>query len=634
MNSKRILRGSALGLLGALLALPVAATPAANVISTYGKGKATAPRKGNPAAPAATMKPTVADAEKFMADAEARLKELSIEAGRASWVQSTFITYDTQILAAKANDRLIAATTELAAGAQRFAGLKLPPALARKMMLLKVGLTLPAPSDAKKRDELTRIAASMEAAYGAGKWCPPGKSGDDCRDLEQLSKTLAESRDPAQLQEAWVGWHTISPPMRKDFVRYVELANEGARELGFKDLGAMWRSKYDMPPDAFAAEVDRLWGQVKPFYTALHCYVRTKLNQKYGDAVQPKTGPIRADLLGNMWSQEWGNVYDVVAPTGMPDTSVDVTKLLADKKVDAKGMVKIGERFYTSLGFAPLPATFWERSMLTKPRDRDVVCHASAWSIDFENDLRVKMCIEPTGEHFVTIHHELGHNFYQRAYDQQPFLFQDSANDGFHEAIGDTIALSVTPEYLQRIGLLDKVPPATSDIPQLLRMAMDKIAFLPFGLLVDQWRWKVFSGEIQPADYNKSWWELRTKYQGIMPPVARSEADFDAAAKYHVAANVPYTRYFLARLLQFQFQRSLCKIAGNTGPLHRCSIYESKEAGKRLDEMLSMGLSRPWPEALAALTGDQQMDATAIQDYFAPLKTWLDEQNQGQQCGW
>jgi peptidyl-dipeptidase A len=590
---------------------------------------------------AAERAPTAQEAESFMAAAEQRLLELNVEAARAGWLQANFITVDSQLLAAAANDRVIAATTELAQQAQRFAGLELPPELARKMKLLKVSLTLPAPAEPSKRGELTRIAAAMEAAYGAGKWCPEGKSAaEDCEDIEELTEVLAESREPAKLQEAWTHWHSISPPIKKDFVRYVELANEGARELGFADLGAMWRSKYDMPPDAFAAEVDRLWGQVKPFYDSLHCYVRAQLNRQYGDAVQPKTGPIRADLLGNMWAQEWGNVYDLVAASfdGGAASAVDVTKLLEAKKVDAAGMVRIGERFYTSLGLEPLPPTFWERSLFTKPRDRDVVCHASAWSLDYEDDLRIKMCIDTTGEDFVTIHHELGHNYYQRAYNEQPFLFQDSANDGFHEAIGDTVALSVTPEYLQEIDLLAKVPPAGDDTPQLLRMALDKIAFLPFGLLIDQWRWKVFSGEIPPERYNAAWWELREKYQGVAPPVARSEADFDPGAKYHIPANVPYTRYFLARILQFQFQRALCRIAGDDpakgAPLHRCSIYGSKEAGRRLDEMLAMGSSRPWPEALRALTGETKMDATAIQDYFAPLKSWLDRENAGRQCGW
>jgi peptidyl-dipeptidase A len=421
--------------------------------------------------------------------------------------------------------------------------------------------------------------------------------------------------------------------MRKDFVRYVELANKGARELGFKDNGAMWRSKYDMPPDDFARELDRLWEQVRPLYLQLHAYVRAKLREKYGDQVVPANGPIPAHLLGNMWAQSWENIYPLVAPPNA-DPGYDLTEILTTRNTDAKQMVRYGESFFTSLGFAPLPETFWEHSLFVKPRDREVVCHASAWDVDFVNDLRVKMCIDITGEYFSTIHHELGHNFYQRAYNQQPLLFRDSANDGFHEAVGDTIALSVTPEYLVKVGLLDKAPDPSKDIGLLLNKALEKIAFLPFGILIDQWRWKVFSGEVSPEKYNQAWWDLRLRYQGVAPPGPRSEEDFDPGAKYHVAANVPYLRYFLADILQFQFHRALAKTAGCTGPLHRCSIYRNKEAGRRLNAMLEMGQSRPWPDALEALTGQRQMDATAIRDYFAPLEKWLEEQNRGKPVGW
>jgi peptidyl-dipeptidase A len=243
------------------------------------------------------------------------------------------------------------------------------------------------------------------------------------------------------------------------------------------------------------------------------------------------------------------------------------------------------------------------------------------------------MCIQVRGEDFVTVHHELGHNMYQRAYEHQPFLFKNGANDGFHEAIGDSIALAITPEYLNKVGLLATIP-QSDDTGYLLRMALDKVAFLPFGLLIDQWRWKVFSGEIKPADYNAAWWEMREKYQGISPPVARSEADFDPGAKYHVPANVPYTRYFLARVLQFQFYRAMCREAGFTGPLYRCSFYGNKAAGAKLNAMLEMGQSKPWPAALYVLTGERQMDAGAMMEYFAPLKQWLDEQNKGKQVGW
>ncbi|MEP6993424.1 MAG: M2 family metallopeptidase [Acidobacteriota bacterium] len=578
---------------------------------------------------AAPKSPTAEEAKNFAEDAEQHLLKLWVDQGRADWIKSTYITDDTETLSAQFADKSIAAGVAYAKQATRFDKVKLSEETARKLKLLKLSLTLAAPADPAESAELTRIAAAMEGTYGKGKYCP---EKDHCLDLEDLSKIMATSRDARQLLDAWTGWHGIARPIKKDFVRYVQLANKGARELGFSDTGAMWRSKYDMTPDQFAAELDRLWDQVRPLYVSLHAYVRWKLREKYGDIV-PAQGPIPAHLLGNMWAQTWDNVYPLVAPADA-DPGYDLTQILKSRKTDPVQMVKYGEGFFTSLGFDPLPKTFWERSMLTKPRDREVVCHASAWDIDFLDDLRIKMCIDITGEDFVTIHHELGHNFYQRAYDKQPPLFRDSANDGFHEAIGDTIALSVTPEYLVKLGFLEKTPDTSKDIGLLLGKALEKISFLPFGLLIDQWRWKVFSGEVTPENYNKAWWELRRKYQGVAPPSARTEEDFDPAAKYHVSANVPYTRYFLADILQFQFHRALAKDSGCTGPLNRCSIYGNKEAGKKLNAMLSMGQSRPWPDALEALTGQRQMDATAIRDYFAPLQKWLDEQNKGKPVGW
>jgi peptidyl-dipeptidase A len=581
--------------------------------------------------------PTVAEARELVDQAEAHLLDLAVEAERAGWVQATYITYDTQILAAQAQEKLINALVDYATRAARFDGLDLPYDVARKLEILKTGITMPAPPDPEKAAELTRIASYLEGAYGAGKYCPPSgdgaAEGEDCYDLGELEKILAESRDPEELLEAWTGWRTVSVPMREPYRRFVELMNEGARYLGYSDAGALWRSAYDMPPEEFAREVDRLWSQVEPLYDALHCYVRAKLVEQYGPELVPPEGMIPAHLLGNMWTQDWRNVFPLVAPeTGGP--VYDLTSILQEKGFDAHEMVRSGERFFTSLGFASLPETFWERSLFTKPRDRDVVCHASAWDVDEVDDLRIKMCIDVDEEDFVTIHHELGHNFYQRAYNQQPLLFRDSANDGFHEALGDAIALSVTPAYLVQIGLLDEEPGPESDVGLLLQRALDKVAFLPFGLIVDQWRWKVFSGEISPAEYNRGWWDLRAKYQGISPPVARSEEQFDPGAKYHVPSNTPYARYFLAYILQFQFHRALCEAAGYEGPLHRCSIFGNREAGRRLQQMLEMGKSRPWPDALEVLTGGRQMDATAILDYFAPLKEWLDEQNRGRTCGW
>jgi peptidyl-dipeptidase A len=568
---------------------------------------------------------TKEEAEKFLADAEKRLLDLNIKSSRADWVKSTFVTDDTESIAAQANEVLIGATTELAEQARRYEALDLSPDDKRKLKLLKLALTLPAPKDPAERAELTKIAASMEGDYGKGKYCPDNDQSK-CMSLPQLEERMANSRDPEELKRVWVGWHQIAVPIKKDYVRFVELSNKGAKEMGFKDTGAMWRSKYDMEPDAFAAEMERLWQQVKPLYDSLYTYTRRKLSEKYGKDIVPEDKPIPAHLLGNMWAQTWSNVYPLLAPANA-DRGYDLGATLKARNTDAKQMVRYGEGFFTSLGFEQLPQTFWERSMLTKPADREVVCHASAWDIDFEKDVRLKMCIQINEEDFSVVHHELGHNYYQMAYAGQPFLFRDSANDGFHEAIGDTMALSVTPQYLKQLGLIDKVPDQSADIGFLLNRALDKVAFLPFGYLVDQWRWKVFSGEIGPNDYNKAWWDLREKYQGVTAPVPRTEQDFDPGAKYHVPANTPYARYFLAAILQFQFHRALCREAGFNGPLYQCSIYGNKKAGEKLKAMLAMGQSKPWPEALKALTGEDKMDATAIIDYFAPLKQWLDDQN-------
>ncbi len=579
---------------------------------------------------AQTRKPTVAEAEQFMNHAEAKLADLGTKGNQANWIHENFITDDSEAIAAAVNDEQTAVTTELVEQAKRFDGIKLPSDLARKFLLLKLQLVAPAPKDPKLRKELTQIAVSLDSDYGKGKFIDSTGKTFDINDVENF---MAENHDPGRLKEVWLGWHSIGAPMRPRYARFVDLSNQGARELGFKDTGVLWRAGYDMPPEQFSADVDRLWEQVRPLYLSLFTYVRARLSQKYGPQVVAPDGPLPAHLLGNPWAQTWGNIFPLL---GLPENSrgYDLTELLRAKKLDAHGMVKYGENFYTSLGFDPLPKTFWERSLFTKPADREVVCPASAWDIDNKDDIRIKMCIQIKDEDFVTIHHELGHNFYQRAYKNQPFLFLNGANDGFHEAIGDTIALAITPEYLKKIGLLETIPPAEADIPLLLRQALDKVAFLPFGLTIDKWRWQVFSGEIKPGDYNKAWWDLRLKYQGIVPPVERSETDFDPGAKYHVPANVPYMRYFLADIYEFQFYRSLCRESGYKGPLNRCTFFGSKEAGAKFNKMLEMGQSKPWPDAMEVLTGQREGDASAIIEYFAPLKKWLDEQNKGMKAGW
>jgi peptidyl-dipeptidase A len=577
------------------------------------------------------METIATDPHQFLERAEARLLALSIETQKADWVYATYITEDSEALAARANSRLIAATVDLAKQSTRYPPSEFSPVDARKAKLLRLALPLVAPSDPSESEELTRRVAAMQSTFSKGRYVPRGST--EPVDLQGLSRLLQESRDPAVLEDAWSGWHRVGRAMRPDFTRFVELANRGSRELGFADLGAMWRSKYDMDAEAFAKEVARLWEEVRPLYTALHRYARGRLVEVYGPDRVPERGPIPIYLLGNMWGQSWDGIYPLLAPR--PDgADLDLTRSLVERQTTPVDMVRFAERFFVSLGFEPLPTSFWERSMLVRPRDREVVCHASAWDIDFEDDLRIKMCIEITDEDFRTIHHELGHNYYQRACARQPFLFRDSAHDGFHEAVGDTIALSVTPEYLVKAGLLTHAPEPDQDTGLLLRRALEKVAFLPFGLVVDRWRWEVFSGAIGPDEYNRSWWEMRRQYQGVAPPPGRDEKEFDPGAKYHVPANVPYMRYFLAHILQFQFHRALARALGASAPLHRFSVYGSEEAGRRLRAMLEMGQSREWPDALEALTGERRMDARGLLEYFEPLRRWLDQQYPDAPSGW
>jgi peptidyl-dipeptidase A len=585
---------------------------------------------------AAAAAPTAQEAQAFVAQTDRELRALLLQRDRTQWVQMTYINDDTDALSSSGEEAAMEYIGRRIRQARRFEGLALPEETARQLMLLRLAGSAPAPSDPKERAELAALLTSMTSLYGKGKHCPKrlGGTKTPCLSLHELSDVMAKSRTYDELLDAWEGWHAIARPIRAQFERYVALGNQGAREIGFEDMGQQWRYGYDMAPADFEAEVERLWQAVKPLYDELHCFVRARLRKHYGAERVPERGPIPAHLLGNMWAQEWGHVFDLVAPFPK-EPSFDVGKKLVAKKVDAVQMVKLGERFFTSLGLPALPPSFWERSLFTKPRDRDVVCHASAWDVGSMNDLRIKMCIKPTEEDLVTIHHELGHVYYYSQYYTLPILFQAGANDGFHEGIGDTLALSVTPRYLKELGLADaEASNERARVNLLMKEALEKVAFLPFGLLIDKWRWDVFAGRIAPDRYNAAWWELRRRYQGVAPAVARSDKDFDPGAKYHVPANTPYTRYFLARILQFQFHRALCKAAGHTGPLDACSIYGNRAAGEKLRAMLRLGASKPWPAALEVLSGERGMDPSAMAEYFAPLRAYLQEQNKGLACGW
>ncbi|MBP6014774.1 MAG: M2 family metallopeptidase [Alphaproteobacteria bacterium] len=609
---------------------------------------------------APTGKGTAAEADKFVAELNDDIRKMTPYMSAANWLQATYITDDSQMIAAKANEELLNWQARRVEESKRFTGVEgMGADTARAIMLLK-NVSAPAPSDAALQGELAKILSKMEANYGSGKWC---RAENDCLILDDIEKIIDDpNQTPEARATAWKGWQETARPIRKDYQRFVEIVNQGAKEMGFADAGEVWRGGYDMKPDEFAAETERLWGQVKPLYNELHCHVRAKLNAKYGDAVVSKDGKIPSHLLGNMWAQQWSNIYPLLEPhKGV--ASLDVTSALkkqreqifadlrktnkattpleiadlsqkADAAMSVK-MTKTAEDFYVSLGMPKLPDSFWTKSMLTRPRDRDVVCHASAWDMNMAGDVRIKQCIVPTEDQLTTIHHELGHIYYDLMYNPLPPMFQGGAHDGFHEAIGDTVTLSLTPAHLNKIGLIPaQKPDPKAVVNSQMKWALDKIVFLPWGKLVDQWRWKVFAGEIAPDQYNAGWWKLREEYQGVTAPVARSEEDFDPGAKYHIPGNTPYTRYFLAFVLQFQFQKALCDASGFKGPLHECNVYGNKEAGAKFMAMLQAGASKPWPETLEKLTGGKQMDGSALIEYFQPLMGYLKEQNQGQTCGW
>ncbi|MEL1265246.1 M2 family metallopeptidase [Pseudoxanthomonas putridarboris] len=638
-----------------LLALAVGACVA--ILAACKKDETTADSAATPAIPQGET------ADEFIARVNDESRKMYPELTAAQWLSSTYINDDSELLAAKGNERYLTQLNSWIEQAKKFEGQRMSPETARAIQLLKLATAMPAPKDPAKLAELTGIAAKMEGAYGRGSYCKGEGAARQCRQLGELEDVLRSSRDYEAQLDAWQGWHTIAQPMRKDYTRFVELVNEGAKEMGYADTGEMWRSGYDMTPAEIAVETDRLWDQVKPLYEQLHCYTRTKLQATYGVEKGQVNGLLPAHLMGNMWQQDWGNLWDMLEPyKGAGDLDItaalekqyqadyqaalakagpnpDAGKLFqAEREAQlqvARQMTERAQDFYLSLGMPRLPDSYWSRTQFIKPLDRDVVCHASAWDMNYAGDVRTKMCIKPNEEDFFTIYHELGHVYYYLAYNKLPPLFQNGAHDGFHEAIGDTMELAMTPAYLKSIGLVGEQRQSNEAlINAQMRTALAKVSFMPFGLMIDRWRWGVFDGSIKPADYNRTWWELKARYQGVAPATARGEDFFDPGAKYHVPGNTPYTRYFLSHVLQFQFYKGLCDAAGYKGPLYECSFYGNKVAGQKFWAMLEKGASQPWQSTLKELTGTEKMDASAVLEYFAPLQDWLKQQNEGQTCGW
>ncbi|KAM3960983.1 angiotensin-converting enzyme isoform 1-T1 [Aphomia sociella] len=498
------------------------------------------------------------------------------------------------------------------------------------------------PEDLNQR--LLQAVSNMQTIYAKATICDyKDRNKCDLHVEPDVTNIFANSEDPEELKYTWLEWHKAAgAPSRGNFTEYVQMDNEAAKLNGYDSVAEWWLSEYeaDDSEDQFAS----LWSQIKPLYQQIHAYVRRQLRLKYGEDIVSAKGPIPAHLLGNIWAQTWGNVEKFTRPyPNKPD--VDVTSALIAQNYTALKMFKTAEEFFKSLNLTAMPDMFWEKSIIEKPDDgRDLVCHASAWDFYDGEDFRIKQCTTITSEFFATTHHEMGHIQYYLQYKKQPVVYRGGANPGFHEAVGDVIALSVsTPKHLKVMGLLEDGPEdAESNINQLYKMGLDKIVFLPFGYLLDLFRYGVFRGTTTTRDYNCHFWRLRETLQGVEPPAPRSEEDFDAAAKYHVAADVEYMRYYISYIIQFQFHRALCQLAGEYSPgdsdklLSTCDIYRSQPAGEALGKMLQMGSSKPWPDAMEALTGQRNMDASGVLEYFEPLYEWLKTENErtGEYIGW
>ncbi|ESO94196.1 hypothetical protein LOTGIDRAFT_215685 [Lottia gigantea] len=578
-------------------------------------------------------------ADKFLDMYNERDSEIWFQSSELSWAYNTNLTdYNAQ---RKTEYSLKTANfaKEVAANASMFDWENFHNETRKRQFSFVAQLGTSAMKDVAKLKRVSTIRSlevenEMESVYSKGKVCLSGHT--ECMSLEPgLTRLLRSSSNYSELTEVWEGWRDATgPKIRPLYQQFVELSNEGYRAAGYNDTSEAWISNYET--ENFKEDLQELLEQLKPLYQQLHTYVRGKLIEKYGKEHFPSSGHIPAHLMGNMWAQTWSNIFPLLEPyPGKGD--VDVTPEMLNQNYTVERMFRTAEEFFLSLGLKKMPNSFWNKSMLQKPTDgRDVVCHASAWDFGNTKDFRIKMCTDITMEDLITIHHEMGHIQYYLQYKDQPTVFRGGANPGFHEAVGDVLAISVaTPRHLNKIGLLPNLKEDNeTDLNFLMSLALDKIAFLPFGYLIDQWRWSVFRGQTPPDEYNRQWWDLRCKYQGISPPTKRTEDDFDPGAKYHVPANTPYIRYFVSFVIQFQFHKALCQAANHTGPLYKCDIYQSKEAGQKLANMLSLGTSKPWPEAMEAITGQRKMDVRPLVEFFTPLLDWLEKQNSGKKFGW
>ncbi|NWW89629.1 ACE2 enzyme, partial [Rhynochetos jubatus] len=591
-----------------------------------------------------TSQDVTQEAQMFLNEFNRRVENISYETSLASWNYNTNITEETANKMNEADAKWSAFYSEASMNASSFPLTSIQDALTRLQIqtLQDRGSSALSP---EKYSRLSTVLNTMSTIYSTGTVCKITEPSE-CLVLEPgLDIIMANSTDYDERLWAWEGWRAeVGRMMRPLYEEYVELKNEVAKLNNYSDYGDYWRANYeaDYPEeykysrDQLIEDVEKTFEQIKPLYQQLHAYVRHRLEQVYGPELISSTGCLPAHLLGDMWGRFWTNLYGLAVPYPAKP-NIDVTSAMVQKKWDAMRIFKAAEAFFTSIGLSEMTKGFWENSMLTEPTDnRKVVCHPTAWDLG-NNDYRIKMCTKVTMDDFLTAHHEMGHIEYDMAYSEKPYLLRGGANEGFHEAVGEIMSLSAaTPQHLKSLDLLEPTfqEDEETEINFLLKQALTIVGTMPFTYMLEKWRWMVFRGEITKQEWTKRWWEMKREIVGVVEPVPHDETYCDPAVLFHVANDYSFIRYYTRTIFQFQFQEALCKAANHTGPLHTCDITNSTAAGQNLRQLLELGRSKPWTQALEGVTGEKYMNAAPLLHYFEPLYKWLQKNNSGRYIGW
>jgi peptidyl-dipeptidase A len=595
---------------------------------TATKPAPTAASKSTPAKPAVS-KTTIhtalsAEVQRWLDQYSATYQKLYTASSEAQWISNTHIVDGDKTNAERteAADGALAAFTGSVENIQKLQEFlkhkdELAPLQIRQLesALFKAGGNPMVAADVVKA-RIAAETAQTEKLYGFaftmdGKPLTPNDIDDG----------LKNEKDLAKRRKIWEASKEVGKALRPGLVELRDLRNKSVQPLGYHDFFSYMASEYGMTTAELAATIDQINRDLRPLFRELHTWTRYELARRYG---QPVPDLIPADWLPNRWGQDWSMLVDV------PGFDLDAQI----KTKPAAWCVEQAERFYVSLGFQKLPQSFWEKSSLY-PVAADAGfkknTHASAWHIDLDHDVRSLMSIEPDTEWYETTHHELGHIYYYLSYSRPevPLLLRDGANRAYHEAIGSMMGLAAQqPRFVHAIGF-ESSGPKPDPTQLLLKEALNYAVFIPWSAgTMFMFEKELYYDDLAPEQWNKRWWELTAKYQGIAPPTPRGEEFCDAATKTHINDDpAAYYDYALSFVLLFQIHDHIAREILHEDP-HDTSYFGRKEVGAFLKSILEPGASVDWKALLVEKTGSP-LSAKPMLRYFEPLMGWLKEQNQG-----